>query len=144
MKVILTFATVLGLAAATTVYGAQQTGPAQGNSDEVTAQERERSQDRVQVFTQEEHHTAAQDRDRARTPGSEASGMPQQDQDRMEQRDRTRTPGSTPGVPQQDQDTIQRRDRIHTPGTAQPGSRPRTTIPNSGSGGSRGGGGRRR
>lgn len=118
MKAILAIVTFLGLATATAVYGAQQTGPAPVNGDQATAQERDRVQDRANVLTQEEHHDAIQDRDRTRTPGS---GVPQQDRDR---------------------DTLQQRDRIHTPGTVQPGSRPRTT-PNPGSGDPRGGGRRR-
>lgn len=145
MKAILVIVTILGLAAATTVYGAQQAAPDPQNRDQATAQEREQVQDRANVLTQAEHHEAAQDRDRTRTPDSEAAGMPGQDQDRTNQRDQTRIPGSEPSAaPQQgrDQDTLQKRDQIHTPGTMQPGARPRT-APNAGSGSSRGGGRRR-
>jgi hypothetical protein len=121
MKAIFTFVTLLGLATATTVLKAQQT-PTPGNGDQTTAQER----------------------DRMRTPGSEPSGVPQQDRDTIQKRDRTRTPGSEPsGMPRQDRDTMQKRDRIHTPGTGtgQPGSRPGGQNP--GSSGPRGGGRRR-
>jgi len=122
MKAILAIVTLLGLAAATAVYGAQQTGPAPENGEQATAQERDRLPDRTSLLTQAEHHEAVQDRDRIRTPESEPLGVPQQDRDQG-----------------RDQDTLQQRDRIHAPGTAQPAPRPRT-APKPGSGGSRGGG----
>jgi len=95
MKSILTFVALLGLTTATGAFGVQQTTPAPGGGDQRTTQKR----------------------DRMRTPGSEPSGAPKQDQ-------------------------MRKHDRIHTPGTAQPGTPRGGQQPGSGS--PRQGGGRGR